>query len=99
MEELQDQFDVLDTLLEEAVDHNFDQLLMVSRPDASHLYMLSKGRVKKGIPFERDITGAFVEYFTEREFPEQMQSLQCEMNVTKTAGLGECYLVKIRKKP
>src|SRR4029450_10475990 len=98
MEELHKQFHLLDTILEEAVDQNFDELLMVSRSDASHLYLLSKGRVKKGITFEKDIVGAFVEYFREKDHPvEEQDHLQFEMNVTAAAG-GKCFLVKINKK-
>ena len=89
----------LDTILGEAIDQNVDQLLVVSRSDKSHLYVLSKGRVKKGITFERDIAGAFAEYFGGEGLPEQIQDkLQCEMNVTAAAGLGKCFSVKIQKK-
>ena len=96
---MEEQFHLLDTILEEAVDQNFDQLLMVSRPDASHLYMLSKGRVKKGITFEKDIAGAFVEYFKEKDHQiEEADHLEFEINVTAAAGLGKCFLVKINKK-
>ena len=87
-----------ETILMELVEADFDQLLMVSRADESHLYMLSRGRVKKGITFEKDVTKAFVEYFTEKEFPEPMQELQCELNVTAAIGLGKCFSVKISKK-
>jgi hypothetical protein len=96
---MEEQFHLLDTILEEAVDQNFDQLLMVSRTDASHLYMLSKGRVKKGITFEKDIAGAFVEYFKEKDHQvEEADHLEFEMNVTAATGLGKCFLVKINKK-
>jgi hypothetical protein len=96
MEELREQ---LDTILEEAIGKNFDQLLVVSRSDESHLYMLSKGRVKKRIVFEQDIAGAFVKYFTTKAIPEELQDqLRCEMNVTAAAGLGKCYSVKFQKK-
>jgi hypothetical protein len=99
MDELHKQFDFLDTIIEEAVDKNLDQLLLVSRFDQSKLYMLSKGRVKKGIKFKKDIAGAFVEYFSEKEKPADSQDqLQFEMNVTASAGLGKCFLVKINKK-
>jgi len=79
----------LDTILEEAIDNNFDQLVVVSRSDESHLYLLAKGRVKKGITFEEDIAGAFMQYFAEKPY---------EMNETAAAGLGKCYSVRIRKK-
>jgi hypothetical protein len=79
----------LDTILQEAIVNNFDQLVVVSRSDESHLYLLAKGRVKKGITFQTDIAGAFTEYFAEKPY---------EMNETAAAGLGKCYSVKIREK-
>ena len=98
MNETNDQFHCFETILKEVVAADFDQLVMVSRDQACHLYMLSNGRVKKGITFEKDITGAFVEYFTEKEFPEPIQGmLQCELNTT-SIGLGQCFTVKITKK-
>ena len=81
----------LDTILEEAFDNNFDQLVVVSRSDESHLYLLSKGRVKKGITFESDIAGALAKYFEAKE-PHHY-----EMNETAAAGLGKCFSVKLRK--
>jgi hypothetical protein len=89
----------LDTILEEAIDKNFDQLVVVSRSHESHLYLLSKGRVKKGITFENDIAGAITKYFSARKSPEQRSArLQYEMKVTAAAGLGKCFSVKIHKK-
>jgi len=79
----------LDTILEEAIENNFDQLVVVSRSNESHLYLLAKGKVKKGITFESDIASAFTQYFAEKPY---------EMNETAAAGLGKCYSVKILKK-
>ncbi len=99
MEETTEPFECFESILEEAIAADFDQLLMVARNDASHLYLLSKGRVKKGITFEKDITGAFVEYFSEKEPPEPMHNkLEYELNVTASIGLGKCFSVKITKK-
>jgi len=88
MEELHQQ---LDTILEEAIDQNFDQVVVVSRSDESHLYLLSKGRVEKGITFESDIAGAISQYFAAKK-------PHLEMNETAAAGLGKCFSVIIRKK-
>jgi len=90
---------LLDEILEEVVAAEVDQMLMVSRSEASHLYLLSHGRIKKGITFERDITKAFVDYFTEKDFPDPMKaSVACEMNVSPAGMLGQCLSITIKKK-
>jgi hypothetical protein len=98
MKETTDHFYCFETILKEVVAADFDQLVMVSRDQTCNLYMLSRGRVKKGITFEKDITGAFVEYFTEREFSEPIRGmLQFKLN-TALIGMGKCFTVKITKR-
>ena len=94
-----EQSQCFDTILKEAAESDLDQLVMVPREDICHLYMLSNGRILKGITFEKDITRAFVDYFTEKEFPEPIQeTLLCELNAIRSVALGECFSVKIVKK-
>jgi hypothetical protein len=99
MEESTDQFQYFDTILKEAAESDLDQLVMVPREDMCHLYMLSNGRILKGITFEKNITHAFVEYFTEKEFPEPIQETHLfELNTITSIALGKCFSVKIVKK-
>lgn len=94
-----EQFHYFETILKEAAASDMDQLVMVPREDICHLYMLSNGRIMKGITFEKDITGAFVEYFSEKEFPDPVhQALLCELNPITSVALGKCFSVKIVKK-
>lgn len=92
-------FEYFDTILKEAAASDLDQLVMVPREDICYLYMLSNGRILKGITFEKDITRAFVEYFTEEEFPEPIQkTFLCQLNAITSTALGKCFSVKIIKK-
>ena len=97
--ETTERFQCFETILKEAAASDLDQLVMVPREDMCHLFMLSNGRILKGITFEKDITRAFVDYFTEKEFPESIQETHlCELNAITSVALGECFSVKIVKK-
>jgi hypothetical protein len=96
---MEEQFQYFETILKEAAASDLDQLVMVPREDICHLYMLSNGRIMKGITFEKDITRAFVDYFTEKEFPEPLQATHFfELNAITSVALGKCFSVKIVKK-
>ena len=94
MDQTSDRKEWFDSILEEVTAANVDQLVMVSRADASSIYMLSKGRVKRGISFERDITTAFVDYFGDKDF----SSLQFRVSLTSSTQSGKCYSIKITRK-
>jgi hypothetical protein len=85
----------LERIVDEAVRADVDQLVMVSRPDASKIYLLTKGRITKGIAFETDVTAAFVEYFS--EMPEHQSEVQFELNLAASSDAGNCYTVKISR--
>ena len=90
---------VLNLLVSEVVEADVDQVLMISRSDESHWYFLSKGRVKKAIPFEKDITHAIVEHFSQEEPPvfcAEGRRFSFECTVTPDE-VGECLSVTIRE--
>ena len=99
MPETTEHFEYFEKILKEAAASDLDQLVMVPREDICHLYMLSNGRILKGITFEKDITRAFVEYFTEKEFPDPIQETHLfELNAITSVALGKCFSVKIVRK-